>query len=94
VRVHRRHVLLAGPPANSSSCIEQGAPAKCTDEPPAIGRAGEVPPASLNRRKPDRLKKILCFRPPAGSLLSLPQELREYAWQQVALRIHQGLRLS
>jgi hypothetical protein len=90
VRVHQGGALLAGPPASSSTRIEQGAPAKCTDEPPAIGRAGEVPPAGLNRRKPDRLKKVLCFRPPTGGSLSLPQELGEYAWRHVALRIHQG----
>ena len=89
VRVHQGGALLAGPPADSSTHIEQGAPAKCTDEPPAIGRAGEVPPAGLNRRKPDRLKKVLCFRPPTAGSLSLPQELGEYAWRHVALRIHQ-----
>jgi len=54
------------------------------------GRTGEVPPAGLNRRKPDRLKKVLCFRSPTGGSLSLPQELGEYAWRHVALRIHQG----
>src|SRR5262245_15383412 len=90
VRVHHGGALLAGAPANSSTRIEQGAPAKCTDEPPAIGRAGKVSPAGLNRRKPDRLKKVLCFRPPTGGSLSLPQELGEYAWRHVAVRIHQS----
>src|SRR5688500_3709457 len=65
-RAHHGGGLLARPPAHSSPRIEQGAPAKCTDEPPAIGRAGEIPPASLNRRKPDRLKQVLRFRLPAG----------------------------
>jgi hypothetical protein len=88
VRVHQGGALLAGPPANSSTCIEQGAPAKCTDEPPAIGRAREVLSAGLNRRKPNRLKKVLCFRPPTSGSLSLPQELGEYAWRHVALRVH------
>ena len=59
--------------------------AKCTDEPPAIGRTGEILPAGLNRRKPNRLKKVLCFRPPTGRSLSLPQELGDYAWRSVAL---------
>jgi hypothetical protein len=84
VRVHQGGALLAGPPANSSARIEQGAPAKRTYKPPAIGRAREVLPARLNRGKPDRLKEILCFRPPAGSSLSFPQELGEYAWRHVA----------
>lgn len=79
VRVHQCGALLAPPPANGSTRIEHGAPAKCTDEPPAIGRAREVSSACLNRRKPDRLKKILCFRLLTGSSLSLPQELEEYA---------------
>jgi hypothetical protein len=88
--VHQGGALLAGPPANGSTRIEQGAPAKCTDEPPAVGRAGKVAPAGLNRRKPDRLKEVLCFRPPTGGSLSLSQELGEYAWRHVALRIHRG----
>jgi hypothetical protein len=88
VRVRQGSALLAGPSANGSTRIEQGALAKCTDKPPAIGRAGEVPSAGLNRRKPDRLKKVLCFRPSTGGSLSLPQELGDYAWRQVALHIH------
>src|SRR5262245_50352101 len=65
-RVHQGGVIFAGPPASGSTRIEQGALAKCTDEPPAIGRTGEVRPAGLKRRKPHRLKKILCFRPATG----------------------------
>ena len=88
VRVHRGGAPLAGPPAHSRARIERGVPAECTDEPSAIGRAGEVPPAGLDRRKPDRLKQVLCLRPPTGGSLSLRQELGDYAWRHVALRIH------
>ena len=84
-RVHQGGALLACLPANSGTRIEQRPHAKCTDEPPAIGRTGEILPAGLNRRKPNRLKKVLCFRPPTGRSLSLPQELGDYAWRSVAL---------
>jgi hypothetical protein len=90
VRVHQSRVLLAGPPASGGTCIEQGAPAQCTDEPPAIGRTGEVRPAGLNRCKPHRLKKVLCFRPATGGSPSLAQELGDDARRHIALRFHRG----
>jgi exonuclease len=45
------------PLANGSSGIEQGAPVKCSHEPRAVGRAGEVRPAGLDRSKPDCLTR-------------------------------------
>jgi hypothetical protein len=79
MHVHRGGGLLAGPSANGSTRVEQGVLAKCTNEPPAIGRVSEVSPAGLYRGKPDSLKEVLRFRLPTRRTLSLPQELGEHA---------------